>query len=335
MIGQTDEPTVDPELAEACGSSPSWFCEQVFDWTDGNQGLTQAVDWLIGRPLQIIAICLVASVLSLVSRRYFSRVVHRVIARRSAYTTEQLERLGLDVTPDDEYGASIRREARATSITAVISSTATVIIWSVAIMLILQVLGVSLGPLIASAGIAGVALGFGAQSLVKDCISGLFMLLEDQFGIGDSVDLGEATGIVEAVSLRATVLRGADGTVWHVPNGEVVRVGNRSQLWSMAVVDVSVAYGADLDLATSSIQLAATAVCEHPDWAADVLEPPTVLGVETMGPEGATIRLNVKTAPGSQWALQRALREQIKLELERAGVPAPLPRGMVWPTGEP
>ena len=108
-------------------------------------------------------------------------------------------------------------------------------------------LGINLAPLIAGAGIAGIAIGFGAQNLVKDCVSGLFMLIEDQYGIGDVVDLGVATGAVERITLRTTVLRGQDGTVWHVPNGEIRRVGNRSKLWSVAVLDVVVAYDADLE----------------------------------------------------------------------------------------
>ena len=114
---------------------------------------------------------------------------------------------------------------------------------------IASVVGINLAPLLAGAGVAGVALGFGAQSLVRDCISGLFMLIEDQYGIGDQVDLGAASGTVERVSLRTTVLRGADGTVWHVPNGEVRRVGNQSKLWSMAVVDVDIPVDTDLKTA--------------------------------------------------------------------------------------
>src|SRR5262249_29170644 len=124
---------------------------------------------------------------------------------------------------------------------------ASVVIWVVAILLALGQLGFNLAPLIAGAGIAGVAIGFGAQNLVKDCITGLFMLIEDQYGIGDVVDLGVASGTVEGVSLRTTVLRSQDGTVWHVPNGEVRRVGNRTKLWSVAVLDIVVAYDADLD----------------------------------------------------------------------------------------
>ena len=122
-------------------------------------------------------------------------------------------------------------------------------------------LNINLAPLIAGAGIAGVALGFGAQNLVKDCVSGLFMLIEDQYGIGDSVDLGVAIGSVERVTLRTTVLRGQDGTVWHVPNGEIRRVGNRTKLWSVAVLDVSVAYDADLDATRQVLADTAVEVC--------------------------------------------------------------------------
>ena len=157
--------------------------------------------------------------------------------------------------------ADPRREARITSISAVVGSTSTIIIWSIAVVIAFGELGVELAPLIAGLGIAGVALGFGAQSLVKDCIAGLFMLIEDQYGIGDVVDLDEAMGTVEKISLRTTVLRGVDGTVWHVPNGEVQRVGNKSQLWSVALIDVDVAYDCDLTAARQVIIECAEALC--------------------------------------------------------------------------
>ena len=136
------------------------------------------------------------------------------------------------------------------------------IIWVIALITVLGELGIDLGPIIAGAGIAGVALGFGAQSIVKDFLAGLFVLVEDQYGIGDVVDLGEASGTVQEISLRSTVLRAQDGTVWHVPNGEVMRVGNRSQLWSVAVVDVTVAYSSDLVEAQTVILQTANDVCE-------------------------------------------------------------------------
>ena len=188
----------------------------------------------------------------------------------------------------------------------------------------------NLGPLIAGAGIAGVALGFGAQSLVKDCIAGLFMLLEDQYGVGDVVDLDEATGVVEKISLRTTVLRGVDGTVWHVPNGYVTRVGNRSQLWSVALVDVDVAYDCDLAAARRVIIDCATELVADEEWSAAVIEPPQVLGVEALGADGITIRVTVKVQPGTQWALQRALREALKVALDGAGIDIPFPQRTIW-----
>jgi small conductance mechanosensitive channel len=206
----------------------------------------------------------------------------------------------------------------------------TVIIWVTAIILVLGELGLNLGPFIAGAGIVGVALGFGAQSLVKDCISGLFMLMEDQYGIGDVVDLGEAVGTVENVALRTTVLRGLDGTVWYVPNGEIQRVGNKSQLWSTALVDIDVAYDADLEAVRTVLLDAATEICTDEQWVGDVLEEPQILGVEMLGADGITLRMVVKTAPGAQWALQRALREGFKDALDDAGIEIPFPQRTIW-----
>jgi moderate conductance mechanosensitive channel len=214
-------------LEDVCGSSPSWLCERLYEATDGNRVVPPLVDSLTRAAI----ILLVAWIVSVVARRYFGRLVARLVAPDTTAAARGLSRLGehaplvpapLSLEPDP------RREARARSIAGVVGSTAAVIIWVIAIIMALGELGLDLGPLIAGAGIAGIALGFGAQSLVKDCISGLFMLLEDQYGIGDPVDLGGAVGVVERVSLRTTVLRGIDGTVWHVPNGEVRRVGNRS-----------------------------------------------------------------------------------------------------------
>jgi small conductance mechanosensitive channel len=149
------------------------------------------------------------------------------------------------------------------------------------------------------------------------------MLIEDQYGIGDTVDLGVASGSVVRQTLRTTVLRGQDGTVWHVPNGEIRRVGNRSKVWSVAVLDVVVAYHADLDRARQVITDAAAELCEADDFAGDVLEAPQILGLESVSADGLTLRLLVKTAPGAQFRLQRALRERIKLALDHEGVQVP------------
>ena len=165
--------------------------------------------------------------------------------------------------------------------------------------MILGEIGINLGPLIAGAGIIGVALGFGSQSLVKDFLSGVFILVEDQFGVGDIVDLdGQTSGTVDAVSLRTTRLRSVDGTLWHVPNGEIRRVGNKSQHWSRALIDIEVAYDTDLDHAEAVIARVADEIATGD---ADVIEQPEVWGVEQLGANGIVIRLVVKTRPSEQF----------------------------------
>jgi moderate conductance mechanosensitive channel len=207
---------------------------------------------------------------------------------------------------------------------------ATGVIWSIAAITILGELGINLGPLIASAGIAGVALGFGAQSLVKDFLSGFFMLVEDQYGVGDIVDLGEAAGTVEAVSLRTTRLRDVNGTVWHVPNGMVTRVGNKSQQWARALLDVNVVYGTDVDRAERLIKETADALWNDPDWDDKFLEEPEVWGVEQLAAESIHIRLVVKTQPAQQFAVTRELRRRILQAFQANGIEVPTGQRVVF-----
>jgi small-conductance mechanosensitive channel len=318
-------------LTDACGLEPKFICERVFEATGGNETLTELVDWVIGRPLSVLVIVFVAWIVTRVAQRYVRRLVTRVVAPDRTATARRLARIGID-DPASIMGAEAdpRRDARATSISDVVGSTITVLIWVVAVILVVGEFGFDLGPFIAGAGIAGVALGFGAQSLVKDCISGLFMLVEDQYGIGDIVDLGEAIGEVEQVTLRTTVLRSLDGTVWHVPNGEVQRVGNKSQLWSVALVDIDVAYDSDITAAKNLMLSTANEVCASEQWSPDVLDEPIVLGVESLGADGITLRMIVKTSPGSQWSLQRELREALKAGFDSAGIEIPFPQRTVW-----
>jgi small conductance mechanosensitive channel len=211
----------------------------------------------------------------------------------------------------------------------------TVILATVVLMLVLGELGISLGPLLASAGVAGVAIGFGAQSIVRDFLSGLFMLIEDQYGVGDIIDVGEATGTVEQVGLRTTRLRDVKGTVWYVPNGTVARVGNMSQQWARALLDVAVAHEADLTEAETAIKRAADSVWQDEAWAGQILEEPEVWGVEDMGPQGMTIRLVVKTEPAKQFNVLRELRRRIKAELVAADVPTPSFQPAMWSQRDP
>ena len=324
-------------LEDACGEEPGAACEWVYDRT-GDETLSKLANWLVDTPLQIALVLLIAWIVARVGKRWVRGAVRRLIVPDRSIAAKQFRKLGIEPPPVlDAELSDPRRETRATVISTVVAGGVVVLTWTIAVVSIADIVGIALGPLIASAGIAGIALGFGAQSLVKDWIAGLFMLIEDHYGIGDVVDLGEASGTVERFSLRATVLRAADGTVWHVPNGVVVRVGNRSQLWSVALIDVMVSYDTDLDLARTVLHQAAAEVCARPEFADKVLDPPEVLGVENMSIEGVTLRLTVKTSPGQQWAVQRALREAVKAAFDTRGITIPVafaPRS-VWARVDP
>jgi small-conductance mechanosensitive channel len=207
---------------------------------------------------------------------------------------------------------SERRTQRAETIASLLSSTVTIILVAVLVVMVLAELGFNIVPVVASASIIGVALGFGAQTLVKDFLTGFFMLAEDQYGVGDIVDLGPATGTVEGVSLRTTRIRDVQGVLWHIPNGQVNRVGNKSQLWARALIDVSVGYEADLRRAEQVIQEVAQSLYDDSGWHDLLLEPPEVWGVEELGTDGVKIRLVVKTKPNEQFKVMRELRIRLK-----------------------
>ncbi len=311
-------------LARACGLDPGYLCRQVFEATD-NRDLADAVDFLATAPLRMLIVAVLAYILNRLAQRAIRRFTARLVA--SAASTGRLKAM----LPTGD--ADPRAAGRAATLGEVLRSLATATIYGLAFLLILGEIGINLGPLVASAGIAGVALGFGAQSLVKDFLSGVFMLIEDQYGVGDIVDLGPASGTVEAVGLRSTRIRDAHGVVWHVPNGQVTRVGNKSQDWSRALLDVEVGYGTDLQLAETTIMETAEEVCARDPFAAEVLGPPEVLGVEVLGKEAVAIRVVVKTRPGAQFALMRELRRRVLEALEREGAKAPLTRQVVPPPG--
>lgn len=321
---------VDPvRRAEACGEQAGNACRFVFERSD-SIGLAKAADWLTGAPLQIVLVVAGAWLLNRLVRRAIRRFANRIAGSAEHGRLRRWR----ERTPSvflDTGEINLRSAARARTIAAVLRSICTGIIWSFAVIYVLGALGLDLGPLLAGAGVAGVALGFGAQSLVRDFLSGMFMLIEDQYGVGDVVDVGEASGTVEQVTLRVTRLRDQNGTVWHVPNGQILRVGNKSQQWARAVVDVAVAPGADLERAALVIGEAAEAVWASDEAKADVLDRPEVLGIEYLGPDAATIRVQGKTRPGAQWRVSRLLRVRVAEALAEAGVDLP-PANYIRPT---
>jgi small-conductance mechanosensitive channel len=282
-------------------------------------------DWFVGLPLRIIVIVAVSGIVLVLVRRSI-----RTITNHVAEGTPFLDRGILKPIGQSEVGgvlaranplSSARRTQRARTLGSVLRSSATIVIGGTAFFLVLAELGVNLAPFIASAGVLGVALGFGAQSLVKDFLTGLFMLLEDQYGVGDVVDVGPANGTVEAVTLRITKIRDSDGTLWYVPNGTMLRVGNKSQGWATAVVEIDVDYFADLDQVRALLGEAAARVVKDPTVGAHVLGAPTITGIERLSADAVTLRLKVKTSPAMQWEVARELRIATRDVLERADVP--------------
>lgn len=318
------------DLLSAPRCAPDTWCSQVWTLT-GNDWLANATSWF-AVPLKILLIVVVA-----IAVRWFAR---RLIDRLTAFPVngDALPALlrPLRERSPERFGSVMleRRRQRAQTIGSVLKSVVSFLVFGLALTYVLYALEVNLAPIITSAGVVGVAVGFGAQSLVRDFLSGMFMMLEDQYGVGDVVDVGEATGTVESVGLRIVTLRDLNGTVWYVRNGEVLRVGNSSQGYAVAVVDVPVSYDANVDRATSVLRKVAAEAAESEGIAKDVLETPEVLGVENVTAEGIQLRLTVKVRAGQQWAVQRALRAQIMAALEQEGFQPPISRMLSGGAGQ-
>ena len=285
------------------------------------------VDNLVSPGLAIVLILVIAVVLSALATRGINRLVTRMKTEASP-TSRLRDRLSGD--SGDPAVDDLRRAQRADALGAVGKSVVKVAIWATAAIMVLGQVGINLGPLIAGAGIVGIAIGFGAQELVKDFLSGIFMLIEDQYGVGDVIDVSGAVGVVEGISLRSTRIRALDGTLWHVPNGEIRQVGNMSHEFARAMLDVSVAYGTDIDAAADLIERVAIAMSEEEEYREVFLDQPEILGVERLGDDAVDIRLLIKTQPAQQWGVTRELRRRVKNAFDVAGVEIPFPQQTVW-----
>ena len=310
-------------MPDTCTDTDSWSCAVVYHWT-GNEGLAHAAEWLIGKPLAIAWLV----VLGLVARWLLLKVIDRVVVRASGGVVPAKLARGPFAEPGLEDGTH-RRVQRARTMGSLLKSITTGLIFVVVLMMSISELGYDIAPLIASAGIVGVALGFGAQSLVKDFLSGIFLIFEDQVGVGDTVNLGEASGTVEAVSLRVTRLRDVDGTVWYVRNGEIIRVGNQSQNWSRSVLDIAVGYKEDIARVSRILKEVAHDLWEDQDFKNRIIEEPELWGVQSLGPDSVVVRLTLKTMPQQQWVVAREMRERIKARFDAEGIQMPTPR-VVW-----
>lgn len=327
-------------LADVCGAAPGSVCSLVYDLT-GNDSAARISD-LAARPVKVAIILVAALVINRMVRRWLDRAVEGWLERRSAAAdqarTETAEASG---PIDDLREVALRRARllidqqeragqRTKTLGSLIGAISSVVIYGMAVMMSLAEFDINLGPLIAGAGIVGVAVGFGSKNLVQDFMSGVFMLLEDQYGVGDAVDVGETVGVVEEVNLRTTQVRDINGTLWHIPNGTIRRVANMSQDWGRTVLDIEVAYDTDVGGAMAVIKEVADGVWRDQLPNATITEEPSIAGIQSFGESAVVIRLMAKTEPGEQFAAARVLRGRLKEALDDAGIEIPFPQRTVW-----
>jgi moderate conductance mechanosensitive channel len=355
-------------LLGSCGSSPGLACRLVWNVSHNGRAAVLTDEFLAGPVhllLQILFAVLLALIVQWAVHRLINRMAERasqsllwqlrlgMVNSRfvpTATAGRVSRRLGRrprrsptdDPVADDAAAARAgtlqdatevglvdeRRRQRVQALGAILRSAASVTIFAIAGFVILGDLGINLAPLLASAGVVGVAIGFGAQSLVKDYLSGIFMLVEDQYGVGDVISVGGATGTVENVTLRVTRMRDVNGIVWHIRNGTIDTVGNESQGWARAVIDFPVPFDSDLAVTRDLLSRTGDSMWNEPVWRSVMLEAPEVWGAQHITKDEVTMRIVVKTAPLRQWEVEREMRARVKRALKDAGImppPAPTP----------
>ncbi|MFJ2769450.1 mechanosensitive ion channel family protein [Streptomyces sp. NPDC087300] len=285
---------------------------------DAQESATNAASWVeqnwstwLGIGLRIVLIVAIAVVLRVIVRRAITKLIDRM--NRTAQAVDGTALGGLLVNVE-------RRRQRSQAIGSVLRSVASFLILGTAALMILGTFEINLAPLLASAGVAGVAIGFGARNLVTDFLSGVFMILEDQYGVGDSIDAGVASGEVIEVGLRVTKLRGDNGEIWYVRNGEVKRIGNLSQGWSTAGVDVTVRPDEDLDKVKETLTAVGETMAKDEPWNERLWGPVEILGLDSVLLDSMVVRVSAKTMPGKSLGVERELRWRIKHAFDEAGI---------------
>lgn len=303
----------------AGSDQPDQICEWLFKQTD-NSWLANGGYYFLLQPGRIVIIL----ILAIIARALINHAINKVVKRTGEGKVPGFLRPLRDKIPGVvQAGTYIpeRRRQRAEAIGSILRSFVTVIVFSIAGLMVLDLFGFNLAPVLTSLGIAGVALGFGAQTLVKDLIAGLFMLLEDQYGVGDVIDTGEAIGVVESVGLRTVTIRDARGVLWYVRNGEIIRIGNKSQGWAQIMLDIPVGF-ANIEEVSRVLREAVESYSDDPVHEGEFIEAPQLLGVEEITADGAVIRITCKTQSDKQWDVQRELRRRIAEALESSGIAA-------------
>ncbi len=270
------------------------------------------IEWFTQHGMRIIGIILVGAIAYLIFQKIVPRFIRRTIAVK------------MKDKPDIEV------QKRGETLCNVIRNTVGILIIVLVFITILPELGVNIGPFLAGLGIFGLAIGFGAQSLVKDVINGLFILIENQYGIGDVVKVAGIAGLVEEINLRRTILRDLDGIVHYIPNGEINIASNFTKGYSRVNMNISVAYGEDLDRVIDVINRTCTTMAEEDEWKDKIIKPPQVLRVDALGDSGIEIKILGDTLPLAQWDIMGELRKRIKKVFDKEGIEIPWPHMKVY-----
>jgi small conductance mechanosensitive channel len=279
--------------------------------------------WITNYGLRVLVTIAAAVAAWIVTSRAITRITETAV-KRARVERPAANRNADNTTELTDAIMGQRREQRALALGQLLRSITAFIIGGITLLVVLTEIGMDIGPLLASAGVIGVALGFGAQTLVKDFLSGIFLVMEDQYGPGDVVDLGSAIGTVEEVGLRITRLRDASGVVWYVRNGEILRVGNRSQGWTLAIVDVPIAYDEDLDRVRRLVEKVGRDMDGEAKYDGVLLGTPSYAGVESVSGDAMFIRVTARSAPDQRLVAERAIREQLKLAFDATGIRMPV-----------
>jgi moderate conductance mechanosensitive channel len=285
----------------ACGKTPGIACRLVWDLSH-NSRATDITDVYLAGPIRLVLRVALVLIIALLLRAAAGRLIRRITSR-AASSQDRAER--------SQGAVAGRRSQRATAMASLLGNAASVTIFAIAGLIILGDIGLNLAPVLASAGVLGIAIGFGAQNLVQDFLAGIFILLEDQYGVGDVIDVNTLSGTVEAVSLRVTRIRDVNGVAWTIRNGSITQAGNETHGWARAVVDLPLPYGVPVSAARSALRRAAEGMAREPRWRAEFLSTPEVWGVQTVSKDAVLIRVVARTAPQARPRVTRELSERL------------------------
>jgi len=268
------------------------------------------VRWLVSSGLRVILILVGAF----------------VVVRLAGFITRRVE----NAFEDNDPSTTSEREKQAATLGKVVRNIIRILVWGVAIMMVLKELGIDIGPILAGVGILGLAVGFGAQSLVKDFLSGMFVLVENQYNVGDVIKAGGVSGLVEKITLRATTLRDLEGNVHIIPNGAIDVVTNKTRVWSRFVLDIGVAYKENVDEVMGVLKEIGDELAGDPQFASMITAPLEVLGVEDFADSAVVIRVMFTTQPLKQWTVGREFRRRVKNTFDAKGIEIPFPHTTIY-----